>query len=114
MDDDAALTALLFPGDSKAAAERPEPDWARIHAELEKKEVTKQLLWQEYLETHPGGYQYSRFCERYGFETTGERTLRRGKPPGPEFGPAHDRPVSPGRAVRHPAARRRANRHPRG
>jgi len=28
--------------------------------------VTKQLLWQEYLETHPGGYQYSRFCERYG------------------------------------------------
>lgn len=25
-----------------------------------------QLPWQEYLETHPGGYQYSRFYERYG------------------------------------------------
>ena len=66
LDDDAALTALLFPGEGKAAADRPEPDWARIHAELKKKGVTKQLLWQEYLETHPGGYQYSRFCERYG------------------------------------------------
>ncbi|ATB28285.1 integrase [Melittangium boletus DSM 14713] len=66
LDDDSALTALLFPGDSKATAERPEPDWARIHAEFKKKGVTKQLLWQEYLEEHPGGYQYSRFCERYG------------------------------------------------
>ena len=66
LDDDAALTALLFPGDSKAAGERPEPDWASIHAELKKKGVTKQWVWQEYLETHPGGYQYSRFCERYG------------------------------------------------
>ncbi|WP_395857952.1 hypothetical protein [Cystobacter fuscus] len=37
-----------------------------MHAELKKKGVTKQLLWLEYLETHPGGYQYSRFCERYG------------------------------------------------
>ncbi|WP_158079932.1 hypothetical protein [Archangium sp. Cb G35] len=53
MNDDNALTALLFPGDSKAAAERPEPDWARIHAELKKKGVTKQLLWQEYLESKP-------------------------------------------------------------
>ncbi|HEX5751967.1 MAG TPA: hypothetical protein VFZ09_37445 [Archangium sp.] len=42
LDDDAALTALLFPGEGKAAAERPEPDWARIHAELEKKGVPKQ------------------------------------------------------------------------
>lgn len=27
--------------------------------------MTKLLLWQEYLETHPDGYRYSRFCERY-------------------------------------------------
>jgi transposase len=45
LDDDSALTALLFPGEGKAAAERPEPDWARLHAELKKKGVTKQLLW---------------------------------------------------------------------
>ncbi|MFP2923894.1 IS21 family transposase [Pyxidicoccus sp. 3LG] len=66
LDDDAALTALLFPEDAKVLAERPEPDWARVHAELKKKGVTKLLLWQEYLEAVPGGYQYSRFCERYG------------------------------------------------
>jgi transposase len=52
--------------DAKALAERPEPDWARVHAELQRKGVTKLLLWQEYLEAVPGGSQYSRFCERYG------------------------------------------------
>jgi transposase len=66
LDDDAALTALLFPEDAKALAERPESDWARVHAELKKKGVTKLLLWQEYMEAVPDGYQYSRFCERYG------------------------------------------------
>ena len=77
LDEDAALTALLFPEDAKALAERPEPDWAHVHAELKKKGVTKQLLWQEYLEAHPGGYQYSRFCERYGrWLATSSVTLR--------------------------------------
>jgi len=66
LDDDGVLTVLLFPEDAKALSERPEPDWAHVHAELKKKAVTKQLLWQEYLQAHPGGYQYSRFCERYG------------------------------------------------
>lgn len=65
LDDDEALAARLFPTEGKAVAERPEPDWAVIHAELKKKGVTKLLLWQEYLETHPDGYRYSRFCERY-------------------------------------------------
>ncbi|WIG97987.1 IS21 family transposase [Myxococcus sp. SDU36] len=77
LDDDAALAALLFPDDAKALAERPEPDWARVHAELKKKGVTKLLLWQEYLEAVPGGYQYSRFCERYGrWLATASVTLR--------------------------------------
>ncbi len=29
------------------------------------KHVTLQLLWHEYKDTHPYGYQYSQFCERY-------------------------------------------------
>jgi transposase len=66
LDDDEALAARLFPNEGKAIAERPEPDWALVHAELKRKGVTKLLLWQEYLESHPNGYQYSRFCERYG------------------------------------------------
>ncbi len=65
LDDDAALTRLLFPHEGHPHAERPEPDWCVIHQELKRKHVTKQLLWQEYREGHPDGYQYSQFCERY-------------------------------------------------
>jgi hypothetical protein len=36
-----------------------------LHQERKKKGVTLQLLWHEYKETNPDGYQYSQFCERY-------------------------------------------------
>src|SRR5215468_9859807 len=42
---------------------RPLPDWAYIDQELKRPGVTLQLLWQEYKEAHPNGYQYSRFCK---------------------------------------------------
>ena len=41
------------------------PDWTYIHAELRRKSVTLQLLWQEYRRLEPAGYGYSRFCELY-------------------------------------------------
>ncbi|WP_257458973.1 hypothetical protein [Archangium lipolyticum] len=59
LDDDAALTALLFADEGKVVASRPKPDWAHVHAELRRKGVTKLLLWQEYRETHPEGYQFT-------------------------------------------------------
>jgi transposase len=65
LDDDAALTRLLFPDEHQPRSDRPEPDWAQVHLELKKKHVTKQLLWEEYKSTQPEGYQYSQFCERY-------------------------------------------------
>ena len=65
LDDDAALTRLLFPDEGQPKASRPEPDWAQLHLELRKKHVTKQLLWEEYKTAQPEGYQYSQFCERY-------------------------------------------------
>ncbi len=65
LDDDAALTALLFPDENRPQAHRPEPDWAAVHLELRKKHVTKALLWEEYKSAQPDGYQYSQFCERY-------------------------------------------------
>ena len=34
--------------------------------ELKRVGVTRQLLWQEYRRSHPGGYGYSQFCERLG------------------------------------------------
>lgn len=58
------LFALLTPR-APAASEKPEPDWTRVHLELRRPHVTKQLLWQEYREACPDGYEYSRFCERY-------------------------------------------------
>jgi transposase len=44
---------------------RPSVDWAYIHKELRRKAVTLMLLWQEYKERHPDGYQYSQFCHLY-------------------------------------------------
>src|SRR4030042_3167152 len=44
---------------------RPLPTWLEFQRELRKKGVTLMLLWEEYREQHPDGYQYSRFCELY-------------------------------------------------
>ena len=66
LDDDRALTRLLFPDEGKPVFGRPEPDYAWIHRELRRKHVTRALLWQEYREQHDDGYEYSQFCERYG------------------------------------------------
>jgi transposase len=42
-----------------------EPDWSHIHHELKRKHVTLSILWDEYIEQHPEGFRYSRFCELY-------------------------------------------------
>lgn len=63
--DEAALWARLYPGNLGRPRTRPEPDWEYVHRELRRPGVTLQLLWLEYKKTHPGGYQYSRFCEGY-------------------------------------------------
>ena len=42
------------------------PDWLYIHKELQKKGVTKQLLWNEYRSQHDDkAYRYSQFCMHY-------------------------------------------------
>ena len=43
----------------------PIPDFEYIHKEMKKKGVTLQLLWEEYKEEHPDGYQSSMFCILY-------------------------------------------------
>ncbi|HUO65217.1 MAG TPA: IS21 family transposase [Terriglobales bacterium] len=65
LDDDTALERLLFPDEGHPVSNRPEPDWAWIHTELQRRHVTKMLLWQEYKEGQPDGFQYSQFCARY-------------------------------------------------
>ena len=45
--------------------QRPLPNFAYLEKELKRAGVTLQLLWHEYKQAHPEGYQYSRFCEMY-------------------------------------------------
>jgi transposase len=64
--DEGTLERLLFPGaPTLPAQDRGLPDWFSINRELKRKGVTLFLLWQEYREHHPQGYQYSWFCEHY-------------------------------------------------
>ena len=50
---------------AEAPRRRPEPDAAHLHAELRRRGVTLQLLWEEYKREHPDGLGYTQFCERY-------------------------------------------------
>ena len=61
------LEAQLYGASGTRAGQRryAEPDWAGIHRELKRKHVTLSILWDEYIERHPDGYRYSRFCELY-------------------------------------------------
>lgn len=63
--DDAAIEALLFPSETPKLTNRPLPVMAELRKELQSKGVTLMLLWQEYKERCPEGYQYSQFCEHY-------------------------------------------------
>ena len=78
-----ALEAALFPPLPASAVKRPEPDWAAVHRQLGRSGVTLDLLWQEYREWHPDGYQYSAFCEHYrAFAQALPVTLRQSHAPG--------------------------------
>lgn len=48
-----------------STAARPMPDMLWVHRELKRPAVTLELLHLEYLERHPDGYRYSRFCDHY-------------------------------------------------
>src|SRR5438270_4990207 len=66
MTDSALETALFAAAGTKQGHRRhAEPDWAEIHRELKRKQVTLTMLWDEYIERCPEGYRYSRFCELY-------------------------------------------------
>ena len=65
--DDEALERLLYPPLlSPPSRKLPQPDWQSLHDELARhKKLTLTLLWQEYKEGEPSGYQDSQFCELY-------------------------------------------------
>lgn len=60
------LYQKLFPEKSHPVdGERPLPNYEKMRDELKKKGVTLKLLWIEYREQFPEGYQYTQFCDYY-------------------------------------------------
>lgn len=66
---DQELEQRLFPPQGAVPiSSKPLPDCDYIYQELKthrKFNLTLDLLWREYKEQHPDGYQYSQFCELY-------------------------------------------------
>ena len=50
---------------NRPSDERPQPDWALVHRELRRPNVTLMLLWEEYCDANSDSFSYSWFCERY-------------------------------------------------
>ena len=44
---------------------RPVPDWAGVHRDMRRPNVTLALLWDEYHARRADGFGYSWFCEMY-------------------------------------------------
>src|SRR5215213_10727197 len=64
--DDAGLEALLFPPlPDVPSHQRPVPDWATVHRDLRRPNVTLALLWEEYRAATTDGFGYSWFCDLY-------------------------------------------------
>jgi transposase len=64
--DDERLEALLYPPRPDVPIEqRPVPDWAAVHGELRRPNMTLALLWEEYRAGAAHGFGYSWFCDLY-------------------------------------------------
>ena len=64
--DETAIERLLFSATTVSSSDqRKMPAMYDLYQELHKKGVTLQLLWHEYKEVNPDGYQYSQFCQLY-------------------------------------------------
>lgn len=64
LDDDELLDKYLYPEIAPDKI-RAQPDCNYIHTELKTKGVTLYLLWEEYRQANPDGYQLTQFCDIY-------------------------------------------------
>jgi transposase len=77
--------ALFPPGQTPARLpQRTQPDYQHIREQLEKhRDLTIELIWEEYREQHPEGYSYSRFCKLYrSWKKRQDLTMRQDHRPG--------------------------------
>jgi transposase len=83
---DHKLDELLFRRRTAPPSRRihPPPDFVTVHKELQNhKDLTLELLWQEYKQVDAGGYGYSRFCDLYREWSRAQKlTLRQQHNPG--------------------------------
>ncbi|MDD3928076.1 MAG: IS21 family transposase [bacterium] len=63
--DDIALERIVCGNKSPKPLKRNMPKISYLAQEMRRKHVTLFLLWQEYIESYPAGYQYSQFCQLY-------------------------------------------------
>ena len=66
--DDTQLEKAVCGSPVPAVAKRgkPLPDLAEVREQLQRhRDLTLQLIWEEYRQKYPDGYSYSYFCERY-------------------------------------------------
>jgi transposase len=65
--DDQQLAQTIYPqSDPQASRTFELPNWGDIHQELKRKGVTKQLLWEEYIQQYPNrSYSYPQYCFLY-------------------------------------------------
>jgi transposase len=67
--DEEGLESLLYPSTPgvRGQQDRPLPDWARVREQLARRDhqITLALLWSEYKDENPSGYQYSQFTELF-------------------------------------------------
>ena len=63
--DDGALERLVRARPESFRHNRPLPDIGYLVQEMKRPHVTLHLLWLEYKERHPDGYQYTQFVDHY-------------------------------------------------
>ena len=63
--DDQQLEYRLYPPAATLRTRKPQPDWAKVHRELQRPGGTLQALHGEYLLEHPDGMARAQFCALY-------------------------------------------------
>ncbi|MFB2351097.1 IS21 family transposase, partial [Priestia megaterium] len=63
--DDEAWRHALGTQDHSIAQRKPPPDWAWVHAEMQRPDATLEQLWREWRESCPDGVAYTQFSCGY-------------------------------------------------